>query len=225
VPPAQRLAEALAEAVARTGDLAPLILFFASFVEYVFPPFPGDLVVVLGAWYAVHGALSWPATFAAVTAGAIAGAWVDYRIGAAVGRRLDRRLAKRSALSAERLARFEASYRRWGAWLLVANRFLPGFRAFLFVAAGASGIPLREVLVLGGISAALWNAALLAAGGAAARSLPELMALFERYTRAAWIAIAVAAALALGLVAVRRLRAARAARVARAARDAKGSEE
>ena len=60
------LAQTLADAVSRTGPVAPLILFAASFVEYLFPPFPGDLVVVLGAWYAVQGELSWPATFVSV---------------------------------------------------------------------------------------------------------------------------------------------------------------
>ncbi len=204
----QGIVDALAGAVSRTGDVAPLVLFLATFVEYVFPPFPGDLLVVLGAWYAVQGVLSWPATFAAVTAGALAGAWVDHRIGVALGRRVDRSLAARSALSAERLARFEASYRRWGDLLLLLNRFFPGVRAFFFVAAGASGIPLRKVLLLGGVSAALWNALLLAAGGLLARNVNDLVALFERYTQIAWALLGLAGlAAAAGLVWRRRARA------------------
>jgi membrane-associated protein len=202
------------EAVAATGHLAPLVLFAATFVEYVFPPFPGDVLVVLGAWYAVEGQLSWPATFASVTAGAIAGAWVDYRIGAAVGRRLEERAHRRSPQAEERLARFEAAYRRFGAFLLLFNRFLPGFRAFVFYGAGACGIPLRRVLVLGAISSALWNVGLLAAGDLLARNVDELVSLVERYTRAAWGAMAAALAVALAVVWLRRRRAARAARPA-----------
>jgi len=204
------LAERLADAISRTGDAAPAILFFATLVEYVFPPFPGDLLVVLGAWYAVEGAISWPAAFASVTAGATAGAWIDYRIGAALGRRLEGRAARRGPLSRERLARFEASYRRWGAALLVANRFFPGIRAFLFLAAGASGIPLRKVLLYGAVSAALWNAALLGAGALLARNLQELVAIFERYTRFAWVALVAAALIAGGALLLRRRRLARA---------------
>jgi membrane-associated protein len=206
----QHLAGAISDALARTGPLAPGVLAFATFVEYVFPPFPGDLVVVLGAWYAVQGKLSWPATFGSVMAGAIAGAWVDYRIGAAFGRSIDRRAARRGGLTKARLARFEERYRRWGGLLLVANRFFPGVRAFFFVAAGASGIPLRKVLLLGAISAALWNAALLAAGALVARNADDLVALVERYTHAAYGALALVAAAAIALVVWRR-RAARAA--------------
>lgn len=202
----QRAATALAEGITRTGAFAPAVLFFATFVEYVFPPFPGDLLVVIGAWYAVQGALSWPATFVWVTAGAMAGAWVDYRLGRALGRRLDARAARRGALPAARLAAFEASYRRHGAWLLVANRFMPGIRAFVFMGAGATGIPLRRVMLLGGLSAALWNACLLGAGALLVRNLDDLVDLVDRYTRVAG-AVVVAGLLLFAAVAVWRRRA------------------
>lgn len=206
----QRLAEVLTETIARTGAYAPAILLFATFVEYVFPPFPGDLVVVLGAWYAAQGQLSWAAAFASVTAGAVLGAWVDYRIGVAVGLRIDRRMARRSPLTEARLARFEASYRRFGAWLLVLNRFLPGVRAFLFIAAGASGLPLGKVLLCGAVSAALWNALLLGAGALVAQNAEELVALVDRYTHFAWWLLAAAALAVLAVAFVRRRSAGRA---------------
>ncbi len=206
----ERLAEGLSAVVARTGPLAPGVLFLGTFVEYVFPPFPGDLLVVLGSWYVVEGRISWAGAFASVMAGTVAGAWVDFRIGVALGRRADRGAARRGGLTKERLARFEASYRRWGGLLLVANRFFPGVRAFIFVAAGASGIPLRKVLLLGALSAALWNGALLFAGAALAKNAGELIRLVERYTHAAYAALAVAAIAAAAAYAIRRRRATRA---------------
>jgi membrane protein DedA with SNARE-associated domain len=189
----ERAVQILSEALSRTSDYAPLILFLGSLVEYVFPPFPGDTLVLLGAWYAVHGELSWPVTFLSVTAGAVAGAWIDYQVGAALGRRLDRSAERRGPLTAERLHRVEQGYRRYGAWFLVANRFLPGVRAFLFVAAGASGMPMGRVLLYGGVSAAVWNVLLLAAGAYLVRNLDEMVQLLERYTDAAWAVIAAVA--------------------------------
>lgn len=181
---ARRLAEMLAELLDRTGPAAPLLLFLAAFIEYLFPPFPGDLLVVLGAWYATHGKLSWPVTFAAVTAGAVLGAAIDWRVGRWLGARIGERAAS-GRLDRDQVLRFEAAYRRWGGLLLVGNRFLPGIRAFFFVAAGASGIPLWEVLLFGGLSAALWNGLLLAAGAYLARNLEELIAMVERYNTVA----------------------------------------
>lgn len=185
MPTLQALAEALTNAAAVTGPWAPAVLFFATFVEHVVPPFPGDLLVVLGAWYAVQGQLSWPLLLVFSTAGAVAGAWVDQRVGVWLGRRLERNASRSRLLPPERLAAFEAAYRRWGDWLLLLNRFVPGFRAFIFVAAGASGIPARRVVVLGGLSALAWNTLLLAAGGLLVRNLEELIGLVDRYMRVA----------------------------------------
>jgi len=192
----ERAMDTLQAVLGRTGPAAPAILFFGSLVEYVFPPFPGDTVVVLGAWYAVKGTLSWPMTFAAVTAGAILGAWIDYRVGAAIGAALEKGARRRGPITLDHVRRVEAGYRRYGAWFLLANRFLPAIRAFLFVGAGAARLPLRRVLLYGGISAAVWNAILLAVGAFVVSNLDELVALLQRYTTAAWVLmVAVACAL------------------------------
>jgi len=212
VTPLQGLAASLSDALSRASPLAPAVLFGATLVEYVFPPFPGDLVVVLGAWWVVQGHVSWPAAFAAVTAGALLGAFVDWRVGAWIGARLERRAALPTVvhklLTAERMARFEESYRRWGGLLIAANRFLPAIRAFLFVAAGAARVPLRKVLLLGALSAIAWNALLLGAGALLARNLAELVGLVDRYTQAA-SALVVAVLVALAASWALRRRAAR----------------
>jgi membrane-associated protein len=205
----ERLLELFSHAVERTGAFAPAILFGASLVEYVFPPFPGDALVLLGAWYAVQGEISWPLAFSAVTAGALLGAAIDWRIGRYLGERIWARTTAGWFLDAERLQRFEAAYRRFGPWLLVANRFLPTMRAVLFLAAGASGVPLRSVLLFGGISAVLWNSTLLALGALVAANVDELVAIVRGYTRAATVVLLVAAAAVALTVVVRRRRAAR----------------
>jgi membrane protein DedA with SNARE-associated domain len=196
VPSPAEIAAVLVQAAVLTGPWAPLILFLAAFIEHVFPPFPGDLLVVLGAWYATHGQLSWVEVLACTTGGSVAGAAVDHRIGVLLGRALEGRAARSRMLPPERLAAFEAAYRRWGAWLVLGNRFLPGVRAFIFVAAGASRLPLHRVLLLGGLSALIWNGLLLGAGALVAHNAEELIALVGRsMTSLAVVAALVAAGL------------------------------
>ncbi len=168
---AAELARRLDSVLGKAGPAAPLLLFLASFLEYVFPPVPGDAVAVLGAWYATHGGLSWTVLFLSLSLGAMAGTAFDWRLGLWLGARLDDRAAV-GRLDRDRLERFERAYRRWGGLLLVVNRFLPGVRAFFFIAAGAARIPLWKVLLYGGISAALWNVVLLGAGALLARNEP-----------------------------------------------------
>lgn len=202
----ERLVATLSEVLARTGPAAPLILFLGSLVEYVFPPFPGDTLVVLGAWYAVNGKISWPVAFAATTAGAVLGAWIDYRVGVALGAALERGAERRGPITLEHVRQVEAGYARWGEWFLLGNRFLPGVRAFLFVGAGAARLPLRKVLLWGGISAAAWNALLLLVGAFLVRNLEEFVDWLARYTTAAWVAMGVVASLGVLWILWRRRR-------------------
>jgi membrane-associated protein len=134
--------------------------------------------------------------FAALTVGALAGTAVDWRVGLWLGTRLDQRVAV-GRLDRDRIERFERAYRRWGGLLLVVNRFLPGVRAFFFLAAGAARIPLWKVLLYGGISAALWNVLLLGAGALLARNEQELLGLLLRYDTVAWAALVAAGAVAV----------------------------
>jgi membrane-associated protein len=90
--------------------------------------------------------------------------------------------------------RVEAGYARWGEWFLLANRFLPGIRAFLFVGAGAARLPVGKVLLWGGISAAAWNALLLVVGAFLVSNLSEFVHWLERYTTVAWVLMVVVAA-------------------------------
>jgi membrane protein DedA with SNARE-associated domain len=154
----------------------------------------------------VKGDLSWPLLLVYGALGALCGAWVDLRVGVWLGRRLDQRASQSRLLPPERLAAFEAAYRRWGSWLLLLNRFMPGIRAFIFLAAGASGIGTRRALVLGSLSALVWNALLLAAGALLAHNLEELVGLVERYTQVASGALVLLAVLLVARAAWRRRR-------------------
>lgn len=188
------LEETLIDIVRETGPYALFVLFGAAAVEYVFPPFPGDAITLLGAFYAVHGVLPLPLVFLAVTAGSVAGAALDYQIGRKLGAAAERPhkgwLAR--ALPRERLHRIEAAYRKHGDLLILVNRFLPGVRGLFFLAAGSSGMPLRRVLLLGATSAALWNACLLAAGYAVGDNVERLLHWFRTYSTIAWIALGAA---------------------------------
>ena len=204
------IVDTLQQALQEAGPWALVILFGASLIEYVFPPFPGDSVVVLGAFYAARGVLPLPGVFAAVTFGSVAGAAIDYAIGMRLRKATERlpsdgsdpRRTRRLA----RMRRIEAADERHGDLYILANRFLPGIRGFFFVAAGMAAIPRRRVLVLGGISAAVWNALLLAAGWAVGENLDHLEKLFRTYSLLAWGAIGAVAALLVLRWVVGRLR-------------------
>jgi len=57
---AAELARRLDSVLGKAGPAAPVLLFFASFLEYVFPPVPGDAVAVLGACGPRHRSVNGP---------------------------------------------------------------------------------------------------------------------------------------------------------------------
>jgi membrane-associated protein len=74
---------------------------------------------------------------------------------------------------------------------LAVNRFLPALRAFFFVGAGLSRMNAGPVIVFGGISAALWNALLMAVGYAVGNNWEVLSGLAERYAAAMLIFVVI----------------------------------
>ncbi|MBI5549771.1 MAG: DedA family protein [Deltaproteobacteria bacterium] len=187
------MVEWLDRLVHEAGSTGLVAIALGAFIEYVFPPFPGDTVTVLGGLYAVRG--GWPVwlVFASVMAGSLAGAFLDFLFGRWVGRRIDTAPAGAwylRHLSPAKLREWEARFRTRGSLWLVLNRFLPGLRGPIFVAAGASRIPMAKVLVLGGLSAFLWNGLLFGAGYAVGGQADRLESLVRVYGRVAWAVLA-----------------------------------
>jgi len=177
---------------ANQNILGFLCLMVASFIEYVFPPFPGDTVLLLGG--VLVAASGWSPVFviSAATFGAVLGSWIDFELGRWIRRRpsttFARFLRRRGLDRAVRkvVSRFE----RHGSVYIAINRFLPGIRGFFFVAAGMANLPLRSVLLWGTLSALAWNAFVLTMGFVLGGNLDAVQTFFERYTLVAWGLIA-----------------------------------
>lgn len=164
-----------------------LALFFGAMIEYIFPPVPGDTVVVAGA--VLVGAFGWSLwpVFGIVTLGAIVGSAADFWIGRWLVN--SGRLARMKPGPRKAIAGLVARFERHGAWYLAVNRFLPGIRAFFFIAAGLAGLKLRTVLFWSAISAAAWNGILVAIGYALGQNLEALETVLGRYQAVMWILI------------------------------------
>ncbi len=188
----------------RNHPLGLAVLLGSAMIEYVVPPFPGDTITLLGAILITGYGWSWWAIFSAVVAGSMAGSLIDYW----VGRRLRARPRRGNAARWASLDRVVARFERHGAAYLIVNRFLPGIRALFFVAAGLAGMPLRRVLLFGGLSVALWNGLLILLGAALGANLDSLTRLMRRYTAASWAILggAVAVYIAVRLIQRRRRR-------------------
>lgn len=165
------------------------VMFFGSALEYLVPFLPGDTLVVAGA--ALVTALGWPLwpVFLASTAGSVAGSAVSYGLGVLYRRR--ERLSAMDGHGQRAIRLLTARFRRHGTAYLAVNRFVPGVRAFFFIAAGIAALPLGPTLFWSAVSAAAWNALLFGLGYLLGDNLEQLEALMLRYQLIVGLLVAV----------------------------------
>jgi membrane protein DedA with SNARE-associated domain len=200
---------ALDELIRALGPWGYPLFAVAALLEYVFPPFPGDSIVVLGGAWAARGERSQALLFVALMVGNLAGIAAMWRVGRAIAGPL------RSAPEAGRLfgikvshlRRAQTAMREKGTMLLVANRFLPSFRSVLFLAAGASDVPLRRALTWGGLSAGLFNGLLVAVGAAVGNNAEAIAEFFRRFRLVSFGLLGVIGVVVLARFLLRRARA------------------
>jgi membrane protein DedA with SNARE-associated domain len=177
-----------------------MVALFA-WLEYVFPPAPGDSVMLLACFLAGAGTLPRAATFATCLLGSVAGSLTAYAFGARLGRSY---FFLRSAWAKHELERLERGFARFGARLLVVNRFLPGIRGVFLYGAGIGRVPLGQVTVYSSISNLLWVMLVAWAGTSLGTSWEDVQVVFRRYVWA--IGAGTAVYVVVGVLRARRRR-------------------
>ncbi len=139
------------------------ILGVSAFLENVFPPVPGDTVTAFGAFLVGINRLDFLGVYIATTLGSLAGFISLFWIGGLLGRRF---FIEKDLLwfKAEDIIRAEIWFKRYGYFLILINRFLPGIRSVISVVAGLTGLRHLQVLILALLSCATWNLIWIAVG-------------------------------------------------------------
>ncbi|MBL8032213.1 MAG: DedA family protein [Leptospiraceae bacterium] len=144
-----------------------LFVFFSAFMENIFPPYPGDSVIVLGGYLWGAGKVSFFSLASAVYAGNIAGAGVMYYFGEHVldfFRRRFRNKWTQEILDAESLKKTENWFRKWGVIAVILSRFSAGIRFFVAIVAGMFRMNIVVFLLCFSLATLLWNSLLIYGG-------------------------------------------------------------
>lgn len=197
------MSEAIQGAIAAHALPGLLLVAVLAWLEYIFPPAPGDSTMLFAFFLAGRGALPFAAVVTVTLAGSVLGAMTAYAIGTRAGRGY---FLLRSQWARSELLRIEGWFGRAGTWLLLVNRFLPGVRGFFLYAAGISRQGVRRTLIYSTAGNVLWVALLAWAGTSLGSTWEEVRVVFRRYV---WgIGVVLAIYLILAVVRARRQRAA-----------------
>jgi membrane protein DedA with SNARE-associated domain len=175
-------------------------LFLFSFVENVFPPSPSDLVIVVGGSLIGTGELHFIPTLLITTIGSVAGFMTLFFIGTQLDRKVIQ-AGKIKFISIEALTKVELWFKKWGYWIILANRFLPGTRSVISFFAGLSELDFRKTAILATISAFVWNAIIIYLGLVFGNNIEAIDKFLSTYSNIAWIVTgAVVALIALRFI-------------------------
>lgn len=137
------------------------VLALLAAVENVFPPFPADTAIALGAFLGHRGVTNPWLVFVVTTVANIAGAMVMYALASRHAATLLESRIARFVLPPEGLERIRSGYLRYGLPGLFLGRILPGFRAVVAPFAGLIHLGAVRTLVPMTIASALWYGALV----------------------------------------------------------------
>ncbi len=133
-------------------------------LETIFPPIPSEVVLPLAGFEVQRGHLVFGGALGAATLGALLGAFVLYAIARAGGRPLVLRHGRILRVRPADLERGERWFDRYGSWVVLLGRLVPGARSLVSLPAGLARMPLGRFALLTAIGSGLWNALLIGLG-------------------------------------------------------------
>ncbi len=140
-----------------------VLLFFFAYIENLFPPSPSDVVVVVGVSILATLNVSSPLILFIVSLGSATGFVTMFFIGKYVGEKVLRK-GRFKFISEESIAYLDKMFAKYGYYIIVANRFLPGTRAVISFFAGLHKLKPIKIIALATVSAVLWNVFLVYLG-------------------------------------------------------------
>lgn len=170
------------------GFWAGPILGLIAFVETLFPPFPGDILFVIFAGWAMTGGSSLIVTAAYGVTGCFIASCLLFYIGHSPGRKfVDGWLSRK--VSSERIEKARSLVRGYGPLILFGSRFIPGIRSLLVLLAGTSGMKFVLASFPLAISAAAWYMILSFAGRVFGSNLEAVRGFVRQFEIWIWIVL------------------------------------
>lgn len=162
-PTIEALEDSLQAFVLHQALVAPFVLLFIE--ESGIPlPVPGDVYLAFMGYQVSKGNIPYIVALIIFLISVLAGSSILYYISARWGHLLMRRLGLYLDLNEKKLLQFERNFKKYGIWVIIFGRHIPGFRVPITVFSGISGVPYRTFLFGTFISVVFWIAFYLAVG-------------------------------------------------------------
>jgi membrane protein DedA with SNARE-associated domain len=153
--------DALVEQMQRwVTDYGYVAIFVLMLLESACIPFPSEVTMLVGGWYAAEGTLDFFWVGAAGVLGNLVGSWIAYGIGRRSGRGFLDRYGKFVFIRSHDIDRAEMWWEKHGEAATFFSRLLPVIRTFISLPAGIARMPFRRFTVYTFLGVIPWTFAL-----------------------------------------------------------------
>jgi membrane protein DedA with SNARE-associated domain len=135
-------------------------IFLLMLAESACIPFPSEVTMLVGGWYAARGDLDFFWVGAAGVAGNLIGSWLAYAAGRRTGRHLLDRYGKYVLIRSHDIDRAEIWWERYGDAATFFSRLLPVIRTFISLPAGIAKMPFGKFTIYTFLGVIPWTFAL-----------------------------------------------------------------
>ena len=156
-----------------------ILVALAGTGEYLFPPLPGDTVMLFGFFLAARGDLPFGWVLASALGGSMIGAELAYSLGSRLGHSYF--FIRRSRVASSALPTLERYFRRFGVGMILVNRFLPVLRGFFLFAAGMGRMSRGATFLCASFSNLAWILLIAWVGHRFGTSWERLLGVFRSY--------------------------------------------
>jgi len=166
--------------VAIPDALLYLLIGSAAAIENLVPPFPGDVIVVIGGVIAGAGGADPAILFLVVWLANAGSALFVYAVGRRYGPGFFQGRLGRFLLAPAQVDTLSVAYRRYGLPIIFFSRFLPIFRPIVPVFAGVARLGFWKTAIPILAASAVWYGFLVYLGAFTGQNLQTVLGLLDR---------------------------------------------
>lgn len=154
-------------------------VFLLMLAESACIPFPSEVTMLVGGWYAERGILNFWWVGAAGVFGNLVGSWVAYAIGYKTGRDLLDKYGKYILIRSHDIDKAEVWWEKHGEAATFFSRLLPVIRTFISLPAGMARMPFGKFTLFTFLGVIPWTYALTYLGFAVGDNWERVLPYFD----------------------------------------------
>jgi membrane protein DedA with SNARE-associated domain len=172
----EALVNTMEEWVTSFGYVAIFLLMLA---ESACIPFPSEVTMLVGGWYAEKGVLNFWWVGVAGVLGNLVGSWIAYAVGWKTGRTLLDRYGKYVLIRSHDVDKAEVWWEKHGEAATFFSRMLPVIRTFISLPAGMARMPFGKFTLYTFLGVIPWTFALTYVGFVVGHRWEQVLSYFD----------------------------------------------